>query len=58
MAHASLLGIGHHRLLRTRSRLEFMVEQQVTQRAVELAEVRDQNLAINIANNLGKVLGG
>lgn len=58
MAHGSLLGISHRRFLHSRDLVERLVEQSVVVRASELAEVRDSNLAVKIANNLGKVLGG
>ncbi len=58
MAHGAVLGMSHDRFLRSRDHVELLVHGAVVARAFELVEVRDQNLAVIIANNLGKVLGG
>jgi hypothetical protein len=56
VATATLFGIDPWRLITIRDQTEWSVMEAIVNRAVELLEQRDQNLATDIANKLSKVL--
>jgi hypothetical protein len=53
---ALLVGADPWRLLTQTDPLESAILQMALARAIELQEIRDQNLAIRIANAVGKAL--
>ena len=56
VAMAVLVGIDPWRLLTLRDQTEWSVMEAIVNRSVDLIELRDKNLATDIANKLGKII--